>query len=535
MKKYIESDINLYDWQKDCLIKWHVNNYRGIINVATGAGKTILAVAAIKTLCEKLCKTDRDSSLKVKIIVPKIFLAGQWVNTLINVLGAKRGEIGLYYGQSKEDENRKYMIYVLNSARYSVSSHILNDYKNNCHVLLICDECHHFGSAENSKVFDFMSHIDMSKYFSLGLSATPDLNNPVLTKSLGGEIYKYGFDMAVKTGVVAEYNVFNISLDFLDDESEEYYFLTDKLTVLYTKIMKLLPYLKNLRKQKNDKFYNELKKIASAGNGQVSDFASSILVTLYKRKEIVYLAQNRILCAEELLKRLPGNRIIVFCERISAVDELYNRLKNNRVSISVGKYHSEMGGEARKLALERYKNGEINILLSCRALDEGLNVPETDTGIIMSSTGSVRQRIQRVGRVLRKIGGNQIKSIYYMYIGDFFNSIEECEVIPNDKFDKNNKNSHTFNLSYNSVKNDFICDEYDLLCKSALKRLGENKTLSVILDEVKNNFKFGIIKSDWKLSEAECRAKIEESKNTSEKNYWISMLKIIVANNQINQ
>jgi len=522
MGKYNGSDMNLYDWQKDCLKKWFENNCRGIINVATGAGKTILAIAAINALEEKLYKSGFNSSLRVKIIVPKIFLAGQWLNALIDALGAKRGEIGLYYGNIKENENRKYMIYVLNSARYSISSHIINDYKNNCRVMLICDECHHFGSGENSKVFDFIPHIAAEKYYSLGLSATPDYKNPAVINSLGGEIYKYGFDTAVKTGVVAGYDVFNVALDFQDDESEEYDEFTERLNNLLSQILKLRPYLK---KYKNDKFYAELQKLAAAGIEKVSDLASAILVTLYKRKEIVYSAKNRISCAEELIKRLPNNRIIVFAERISSVEELYGRLKKSEENIRAGKYHSEMGEEARRIALERYTTGEINILLSCRALDEGLNVPETDIGIIMSSTGSVRQRIQRVGRVLRKTGGNPVKSIYYLYIGGYFDYIEEREVIPDDN------HSLKYGLRYSFTGNggfDFISEEYDLLCETAIKRLKENKTPSEIIDEVKNNFRLGIIKSDWRLSEEECRGRIEASKTTPEKNYWISMLRLVI-------
>jgi hypothetical protein len=68
-----------------------------------------------------------------------------------------------------------------------------------------------------------------------------------------------------------------------------------------------------------------------------------------------------------------------------------------------------------------------------------------------------------------------------------------------------------------------------------LKQLAENKTPPDILGEVKNNFRRGIIKSDWRLSEAECRAKIKESKSTPEKNYWISMLKLAAMNGEVNQ
>jgi superfamily II DNA or RNA helicase len=511
MKKY--NNINLYDWQKECLDKWFSNNCQGIINVATGAGKTILAVAAIKMLREKICQ----NKLKVKIIVPKIFLTKQWMHSLIENLGIKRDEIGIYYGQAKESETRRYMIYVINSARYSLSSHIISDYKNNYNVLLICDECHHYGSAENSKIFDFLPYIS-GGYYSLGLSATPKTDNPAVISGLGGEIYKYGFDAAIKKGIVADYDVFNISLGFTASESEEYLDLTNKLNNLIAKLNKIKPYLINY---KNNKFYAELQNIAAAGEGAAADCASLILVTIYRRKEIIYLAENRISCAAELIKLLPEKKIIVFGERISAVDGLYAKLKNS--GAAVGRYHSEMSTEARGIALERYKNGEINILLSCRALDEGLNVPDTDAGIIMSSTGSLRQRIQRIGRVLRKSGENLAKSIYYLYIGD---TSEENKILPDNNL------SRVFNLHYNAAENRYISKEYDSLCDSVLKQLAENKTPPDILDEVKNNFRLGVIRSDWRLSEPECRVKIDESKDNTEKNYWISMLKLAAELNQ---
>ena len=55
-------------------------------------------------------------------------------------------------------------------------------------------------------------------------------------------------------------------------------------------------------------------------------------------------------------------------------------------------------------------------MVTCRALDEGINVPETDVAIVASSTGSVRQRIQRLGRVLRPAPGKQRARIYTIYV-----------------------------------------------------------------------------------------------------------------------
>lgn len=67
---------------------------------------------------------------------------------------------------------------------------------------------------------------------------------------------------------------------------------------------------------------------------------------------------------------------------------------------------------AKATILSQYRKGEIDVLVTCRALDEGFNVPETELGIIAASTATRRQRIQRLGRVVRPAKGKVGASIY---------------------------------------------------------------------------------------------------------------------------
>jgi superfamily II DNA or RNA helicase len=121
-------------------------------------------------------------------------------------LGVPRKDVGLFYGAVKEREDKAFMIYVLNTARRHVSRHILKDADEGSSVLLICDECHHFGSAENAHVFDFLSHIPRERYFALGLSATPEGENydEILVPALGKEIYRYELPEATRDRIVAK-------------------------------------------------------------------------------------------------------------------------------------------------------------------------------------------------------------------------------------------------------------------------------------------------------------------------------------------
>jgi len=75
-------------------------------------------------------------------------------------------------------------------------------------------------------------------------------------------------------------------------------------------------------------------------------------------------------------------------------------------------YHSKMPVRARALMLGDYRKGSIDVLVTCRALDEGFNVPETELGIIAASTATRRQRIQRLGRIVRPAKGKEGATIY---------------------------------------------------------------------------------------------------------------------------
>lgn len=127
-----------------------------------------------------------------------------------------------------------------------------------------------------------------------------------------------------------------------------------------------------------------------------------LLLTAYQRKRITCMAQNRISCVCQLLEKIgPEKQCIIFGESIEQTEQLYHRISRHYGN-KVGRYHSKMGQQANRNALERFRNGELRILISCRALDEGVDVPDAAVGIILSGTSVERQRIQRLGRLIRK-------------------------------------------------------------------------------------------------------------------------------------
>ena len=144
--------------------------------------------------------------------------------------------------------------------------------------------------------------------------------------------------------------------------------------------------------------------------------AVSFLLKTWERKKVSNLARTRVLCALDLLRQLPENtRAILFCERISQAEDMLGLMRRKMGNIGV-LYHSEMSREARIRSLQAFRENRVRVLISCRALDEGIDVPDAGMGIVLSSSSVSRQRIQRLGRVLRRSPGKTAACLYYIYL-----------------------------------------------------------------------------------------------------------------------
>ncbi|MDR1319972.1 MAG: DEAD/DEAH box helicase family protein [Gracilibacteraceae bacterium] len=350
--------INPFPWQEECLAAWLAAGGRGIAHVATGAGKTVMALMAVRALEERL-RTD----LRVKVVVPKVFLAAQWAEAIVKIYGAARAEVGICSGAVKES-SRKFTVYVVNTARLCAARHIAADFAAGRAVFLIGDECHRLGSEENAHVFDFLPLAGPDNYFALGLSATPDCERyeNVIVPALGREIYGYDIREAAAARVVADFAAHGVGLAFTEAEAGDYEELTEKLRAITKKLLRKCPFLRALS---GNKFLACLNRLAAQKN-EIGSLASAVRFLMFRRKEIVYLARTRVLCAVELAKRQPaGSRVIFFLERIEMADELYAALLpvyGGRIC----RYHSEMSDEEKRRALDAYRDGEALALVCCR-------------------------------------------------------------------------------------------------------------------------------------------------------------------------
>lgn len=363
-------------WQILALHEWLLNNLTGVIQVVTGGGKTYFALMCILEFLK------RFKNGQVFIIVPTLTLLDQWVLNLQENLSIDANQISEYSGEHKAKSTNLINIFVINTARNEITNRI----NPNRPTFLIVDECHRAGSKENSKALH--GHFQAT----LGLSATPQReydNNLsiILEPALGKLIYEYDYRKALEDGIISNFEIKNVEIMFNYDEKKKYDAISKRIAIEITK----------------------LKKV------QVSD-ETKLKNLLQQRASIINTASMRLPMAIMLAELHTNEQIIIFHERVNSANIILDNLISRGHKATI--YHSQIPPAIRRDNLTLFKKGVFNILVTCRALDEGFNVPEARVAIISSSTASSRQRIQRLGRVLRTIPGKTISTIYTIYVSE---------------------------------------------------------------------------------------------------------------------
>ncbi len=352
--------MELRPWQTDALIAWERAGYSGIVSVVTGGGKTVFALACVEKL--------RPNA--VLVIVPSTALLDQWWEESASFFDLNLDEINIVDSRLRI-KSGAINIAVLNTAAKLADRRPTNDID-----LLIVDECHKAASEKFRQVFRVRARA------TLGLSATPERPydsglEEVLIPALGPVIFSYGYADALRDGVIVPFEVQNIIFELEPERQAEY----DKLT----------------------------RSIARCIAEDGIDDPKTIAMFL-KRSRVLNLSLNRIRLAIRLVANNPGKRTLIFHEDIDACDLIHSVLEEN--GIRSGVYHSKLPLRDRASVLSAYRRGQIDVLVTCRALDEGFNVPETELGIIAASTATLRQRIQRLGRVVRPAKGKPKATVY---------------------------------------------------------------------------------------------------------------------------
>lgn len=411
--------ITLYDWQEDCVNKW-LERKRGTIKVVTGAGKTILALAII----ERLQALDDD--LRVAIVVPTIVLQDQWYKEILRRSNLPPSIIGRLGGGHNDGfvGNVRILLCVLKSASQRLAT-LVKASKVGSNLLLVADECHRAGAPDMSKVFR------TERAYNLGLSATPEREDHVegtgsdsnrqydsslLGRELGPIIYEMTVHQAFQQGILPEFEIHHYGLPLSRREREQYENLSRRLRDVTAD-------LREIGYQHGIHDTNIIRRIQTLADrdDQLGIVARQYIALTNERKHLLYNAEVRPQAAIEILKsefqQTPDTRAILFHESIESVMRLYHLLLQEGLPVTVE--HSMLTEGLREESIELFRQGIAQVIVSARSLIEGFNVPEADIGIIVASGTSVRQRIQTIGRLLRKgKSRDKVATIYVLYVHD---------------------------------------------------------------------------------------------------------------------
>ncbi len=358
-------------WQVEAIRAWQANGRRGVAAVVTGGGKTALAEMCIEDAWRS------GPSTSAAIVVPTTALLDQWYVSVRDDLGLSPKEIATYSGEGRAKTPRRLNLLVLNTAR-TYAPQIARQTQ----MGLVVDECHRAASPENSRA------LEGPHGFCLGLSATPERDyddrfQEVVVPKLGPVIYRYDYTEARRDGVITPFDLVNASVPLTVYEEVEY-----------------------------EKMSKRVRKLAAMAKRGV-DCRDQLMRALQRRAAFAAGATLRVPVAARILDDHRGQKAIVFHEKIVAAEELASILRKRGHRVAV--YHSDIGPALRRDNLRMFRNGEVDVLVTCRALDEGVNVPDASIAVIASSTASTRQRIQRLGRVLRPADGKASATVYTLY------------------------------------------------------------------------------------------------------------------------
>jgi superfamily II DNA or RNA helicase len=311
------------------------------------------------------------------ILVPSLALLDQWVVALREELGLPSEEIGVLGGGEKPSESAKVVVAVINSGRsFSQSFSAVHP------TALIVDECHRAGSEKNAEALagTFIA--------TLGLSATPEREyddgfEKYIVPALGEIIYRYSYVDAAHDGVISQFGLVNIKVPLLPAEQEAY----DEISAKISRVR----YLAN----------------------RDADAEFTLRRLLQKRAADISKITWRVPASVKLIDQNRHQRAIVFHERVSDAEKIFRLLKERGHNAVI--YHSGVEPVVRRENLRLFRTGVHDVLVCCRALDEGMNVPETTVAVVASSTASLRQRIQRLGRILRPAPGKEHAIVYTLY------------------------------------------------------------------------------------------------------------------------
>jgi superfamily II DNA or RNA helicase len=351
----LSTDYDLRDYQREALDAWETAGRRGVVELPTGSGKTVLAVAAMAAL-----------STPTLVVVPTVDLLAQWRRELETEFDVAVGQFG-----GGVQEQGPITVSTYDSA-YLRADDVGGDFG-----LVVFDEVHHLGGE---------GYRDVARLLTaparLGLTATferPDGAHEVVADLVGERVYTLDPDDLAGEHL-ADYEIRRIEVDLTPEERERY----EEAQGTF------VDYLKRSNITfRSGSDYQELVKRSGTDPA-----AREALLAKQEAREVMMNSDAKVDALARLLDRHRDDRVIVFTAHTDLVYRLSERFLLPAIT-------AETGAAERREVLERFRSGEYGRVVAANVLDEGVDVPDANVAVLLSGSGSEREFTQRLGRVLR--------------------------------------------------------------------------------------------------------------------------------------
>ncbi len=336
---------------------------RGVLNMATGTGKTRTSFKILKRL-------DADNLIDTVIVCTDgNDLLDQWYIQLLQIRHDLGGKFRIFRHYKDNKEQQEFSLNTENAILVCSRSVVGNalrrlSKKTAERVLLIHDEVHGLGSPGN---IENLAGLSDNIRFRLGLSATPereydDEGNQFIEDHIGPEIMNFGLKEAIQRGILAPFNYHPLDYDLLDEDRQ-------KIKNLFVR--------KAIRDKEGNpmpdtELWREIARVYKLSKAKLPVFEG-------------FIKNNQYLLA----------RSIIFVQEANYGMEVLEIVHNFRYD-----FHTYFSGEDSE-TLNRFASGDLECLLSCHRLSEGIDIQSLRNIILFASDRARLETIQRIGRCLR--------------------------------------------------------------------------------------------------------------------------------------
>lgn len=352
----LRSNVALRDYQNQALDNWCRARNRGVLVLPTAAGKTFIALKAIEQL-----------KVQTLIVVPTLDLIDQWRRRIKDCLNLEAGAVG-------GGENTLRMVTV---TTYD-SAYIHAEQLGNKFMLLVFDEVHHLASIGYMQIAEMY----IAPY-RMGLTATyerSDQRHSLLPQLVGDPVYSVGVeDLAGEH--LSPYTYEKISVELTPQEQQ-----------IYDAQMRIFRSFLQQRRITLRSAADFQKFIMTTGRD------SKAREALLARNQAVKVAVNseaKLSVLAQQLEMYRKEKILIFTLHNDLVYRISRRFLVPAITYQTPR-------EERREILSNFGNGKYPAVVTSQVLDEGVDVPDASVGLVLGGTGSNREYVQRLGRLLRK-------------------------------------------------------------------------------------------------------------------------------------